>query len=288
MFSKKYADRLEEEPIAVSIGKDDEVFYLRPMDPQTMPRKSEFKEIISLMKTKQDWQHLVPFVSGLRMARWRLKRNQWEYIVRKAGDADALGAIIECAKQSARTGLRLDDKGIVRRLFFALHRKAQLAEFEEAATLKALTLAKEAITLMESPSHLVHDVLKDSRRMPFVIGVLLELNAARAVNHRGGEDTDGAVRKYALRLLGTLEVENVNSEPKNWYDIDQMLQENVPIQNAVKLALQVNGIAATKSLSEPLTSQMEKLRTWITKQRDLAPQHVKNKPSLGYKESLLL
>ena len=97
MFRQKYADQLDEEPVTVNIGENDEPFQLRPMDPQSRPTKQEAVDAIALMKTSKDWQNLVPFLTGLRMSHRFLKPDRWEWIIRRANNADALGVVLECA-----------------------------------------------------------------------------------------------------------------------------------------------------------------------------------------------
>ncbi|KAI9930072.1 hypothetical protein ASPWEDRAFT_147632 [Aspergillus wentii DTO 134E9] len=288
MSRQKYADRLEEEPVTVAIGENDEPFTLRPMDPQSRPTNRDMVDTISLMKTPQDWQNILPFLAGLRMSHRVLKSDRWEWLVRKAGQADALGVLLECAKRSDITGFRLNHAGIVQSFFFELHRKAQRGEFKDPAVTKALSLAKQAIILMETPEHIERDVKLDPKRKPYVIGTLLELSAARAVNELGGNDEGGHVRAYAQRLLATWSLGNFSRDAKTWVNADQMLQENIPIYNGMKLALQVKEVSQDKTISSGLKTRINGLNMAITSHKEMAPEKVMQQPSRGYEQSLLL
>jgi hypothetical protein len=291
MFRQKYADKLEEEAVTVNIGDNDEPFHLRPMDPQSRPRKIEFRDVVSLMKTKQDWQNLATFLGGLRMSKRKLSPAHWEWTVRKAGKADALGAILECAKQAERTGLRLNNNEIVQSIFFWLHLRAQEGQFKDPAVSKALSMAKQFAALMEAPEHSqreIKSVQEDPKRQPSVIGTLLELSAARAVNELGGKDETGDVHAYAERLMANWEAGNFSRDITEWVAIDHMLQKAVPIYNGIKLALQVEGIANDRPLSGPLKRRMNELGQLIAKYKELAPGRVQQKPTLGYQQSQLL
>ncbi|KAE8374238.1 hypothetical protein BDV26DRAFT_296169 [Aspergillus bertholletiae] len=288
MFRQKYADRLEEEPVSVSVGEDEEPFLLRPMDPQSRPTKKEIVDVISLMQTTKDWQNLVPFLSGLRMSHRLIKSDRWQWLVRRAGQADAIGIILEAAKQSERTGLRLNDLDIVQRIFFELHCKAQRGEFKDPEVSKAFTLAKQFVSLMEAPEHIEHNVERDPKRKPFVIGTLLELSAARAINELGGNDEGGLVRSYAQRLLGSWSLGNFNRDTKNWHSVDHVLQEIVPIYNGMKLALKVNGISNDKSVAPGLKTRVNELGTVIANHKKAAPEKATQRPSLGLEQSHLL
>ncbi|KAL1970881.1 hypothetical protein VTN77DRAFT_2715 [Rasamsonia byssochlamydoides] len=287
MFRQRYAHKLEEEPVTVTVGED-EKFQLRPMDPQSRPRKEEIVDVVKLMKTTKDWQNIIPFLTALRMSRRYLKLSRWEWLVRKAGEANALGIILECAKQAERTGLQLKHVDLVHRLFFALHLKAQAAEFQGEATAKALSLARQAVMLMEAPEHVNHDIQWDPKRRPSLIGVLLELSAARALNEFQGDDADGHVRAYAQRLLATWPLGSFEEEPKKWHRVDRLLQENVPIWNGIRLALQVHGIAADKALATSLKARLGELSKLIAKHQSLAPEKIQQQPSVGYKQAQLL
>ncbi|KAF7122994.1 hypothetical protein CNMCM5793_001170 [Aspergillus hiratsukae] len=296
MFRKKYAEKLEQEPVTVNIGDNDEPYQLRPMDPLSRPRKKGFRDVVALMETKQDWQNLAPFIGGLRMSNRKTSIAHWEWIVRKAGNADALGAILECAKQAERTGLRLNHNGLVERIFFWLHLRALKApegQFKEPALSKALSLAKQFAALMEAPEHAPNTrpnqtIPDDPKRQPFVIGILLELSAARAVNELGGKDETGDVHAYAERLMANWEAGNFSRDITGFYKMDDMLQKTVPIYNAIKLALPVEGITNDRALSGPLKRRMNELGQLIASLKESAPQRVLRKPTLGYEQSQLL
>ncbi|GES64183.1 hypothetical protein ATEIFO6365_0008025300 [Aspergillus terreus] len=286
MFRQKYADRLDEEPVSVTIGED-EPFLLRPMDPQSRPTKKEAVDLIALMKTTKDWQNLIPFLSGLRMSHRILKSDRWQWLIRRAGQSDALGVVLECAKQVERTGLRFNDVDVVQRYFFELHRKAQRGDFQDPAVSKALSLGKQAVTLMETPEHVEHNMEQDPKRKPFVIGTLLELSAARALNVCEGKDETGDVSLFARRLLGSWELGTFDREAKDWVSIDRMLQENVPIYNGMKLALQVNGISNDKSIAPGLKTRVNELGMLIANQKKAAPERAQQNPTLGLEQSQL-
>ncbi|KAB8274104.1 hypothetical protein BDV30DRAFT_209788 [Aspergillus minisclerotigenes] len=288
MFRQKYADRLEEEPVSVSVGEDEEPFLLRPMDPQSRPTKKEIVDVVTLMQTTKDWQNLIPFLSGLRMSHRVIKSDRWEWLVRRAGQADALGIILEAAKQSERTGLRLNNVDIVQRIFFELHRKAQRGEFKDPEVSKAFTLAKQFVSLMEAPEHIEHNLQLDPKRKPFVIGTLLELSAARAINELGGNDEGDLVRSYAQRLLGSWSFGNFSRDTKNWHEVDHVLQEIVPIYNGMKLALKVNGISNDKSVAPGLKTRVNELGTLIANQKKAAPEKAVQRPTSGLEQSHLL
>ncbi|KAI9045391.1 uncharacterized protein KD926_008818 [Aspergillus affinis] len=287
MFRQKYVDQLNEEPITVPISET-ENFTLRHMDPLKMPSVKEAVDVIAKMQTTNDWQNLLPFLSGLQMSNRKIKPDRWEWVVRRAAKADALGIILECAKRSERTNLRLNDAGLVKRLFFELHRKAQEGEFKDPAITKAVKLAQQFVMLMEAPQHLDQNRDTDPKRKPAVIGVLLELSAAHALNVNSTRDEGLYVRTYAERLLGSWQFGNFSSEVKDWRSVDLMLQENVPIYNGMKLALQVHGISNENSIARGLKTRINELGILIANQKKLAPEKIQQQPSTGLEHAHLL
>lgn len=291
MFRQKYADRLDEEPVTVNIGENDEPFLLRPMDPQSRPTKQEAVQTICLMKTSRDWQNLVPFLTGLRMSNRILTPDRWEWLIRRANDeADALGVILECAKQSGKTGLRLDNKSVVEQLFFQLHRKAQRGDFQDPALSKALGLAQAAVNLMESLEHRASAPSQDPRRNPTVIGVMLELhtaralNAARAAGSPNAKDEGGHILAYALRLQGTWSKVNMK-QPQTWREAEKQLRDNIPIYNALRLALQLPSIAGDTDNGKALRNSLHDMKMLLVAARKLAPSDVRARPPQGLEQA---
>lgn len=294
MFRQKYADRLDEEPVTVNIGENDEPFLLRPMDPQSRPTKQEAVQAISLMKTSRDWQNLVPFLTGLRMSDRILKNDRWEWLIRRANDeADALGVILECAKQSGRTGLKLDNNSVVQQLFFQLHRKAQRGDFQDPALSKALGLTQAAVNLMESPEHGASKSSQDPRRNPTVIGVMLELhtaralNAARAAGSPNAKDEGGVILAYALRLHGTWSKVNMK-EPQTWREAEKLLRDNIPIYNGLRLALQLPTIAGDLANGKALRNSLHNMKVLLLAAKKKAPSDVTARPPQGLEQANLL
>ncbi|PWY90795.1 hypothetical protein BO70DRAFT_425736 [Aspergillus heteromorphus CBS 117.55] len=286
MFRQKYAEKLAQEPVTASVG--DEEVTLRPMNPHTLPTKNEAFEAIAHMKTYNDWRNLSPLLSGLKMSNRIVKPSRMEWIVRKAGEADALGVLLGCARRAKITGMRLNDVDLVQRIFFELHRKAQRAGFQGVEASKALSFARQFTEMMESPDHVEHDITRDPKRRPFVIGTLLELAAARALSEFEGKDLKGEVRVYAQRLLACWKLGNFDREEKDWVAIDRMLQENVPILTGMKLALQVKGVSSDRTVSLSLKSHSDKLATLVANQAKLAPADVQANPSLGLQQARIL
>ncbi|PLN81598.1 hypothetical protein BDW42DRAFT_168658 [Aspergillus taichungensis] len=286
MFRQKYADRLDEEQITVPLEGEEEDFTLRPMDPQTRPTNQEAVAVLRMMQTKQDWNNLAPFLRGLKIAGRKLSPERQEWLARRAGNADALGIVLDCARQAEKTGLYLNNPLFVEQIFLSLHKKALLAEFKGPELTKAAELATQFVSLMDSPEHHQASPSLDPRKRPLVSAVLLELNAARAVEEHNRHDQDGLVRLYAERLFGTwVYAQFSKPEYKDWYEIDRLLQRNVAVYNAMNLAQQVQEVGRTRDVGRLLKTRSNDLKMIIQKQRSLAPAEIQQKPTLGYVQS---
>ena len=289
IFKKKYTTRLEEEKLITHIGQNEEEYRLQHKNPMAMPTKKDAWRTLALMKTKEDWANLIPFLEGLKQAGRVVKPNRWEWLTRRAGACGTLGTILKAAQLSEQTGFTLWDYGVAKRFFFELHRMAHSDDFAGPATSRALTLAKQTATLMEEPVHTARAPSPDPKCQPFIIGVMLELYAARALSEAAVEGDNDQVRTFVKRLLGAMLLLNVDPGTNHWPTVDHMLEEIVPVYNGMKLALKVEGMSAKdKDIGGQLKKQMVQLEEVITAQKKIAPKAVQEKPSRGYRESVSL
>ncbi|KAJ5958732.1 uncharacterized protein N7479_005882 [Penicillium vulpinum] len=236
VFRQKYAKQLENEPIVVKISETEE-FTLTPKKHHELPSKKEAFQVFKIMFETKNFSNLFPYVSGLHMSNYRMNSNRWELLIRKTSEAGKLSTIIECAKQSSRTGLSLGNRNIARRLFFELHRTAMKADFKGPATVKALKLAREAASLMDSHQHSIRDIANDPKYQPFVIGTLLELSAACA---EFKEAEWSLVRGYAQKLDAAWSRGNFKDDaPTSRFGNIERVEENLALYNGMLKALQL-------------------------------------------------
>lgn len=236
MFKEKYAQQLAHEPITVKISENEE-FTLTPKNRHELPSKKEAFDVLNKMVETGNFSNLFPFLSGLRMSNYAIKSDRWEYIIRKVSQAGKLSVIIECARQSQRTGLSLADKNIARRLFFELHQTAERAGFKGEPTVKAFKLAQEAATLMQAPEHSVQDIQNDPKHQPFVIGTLLELSSACSRIKNSGSETY-TVRDYAAKLDASWSRGNFKDDAATPLEAQIRLEENLAVYNGMRISVQ--------------------------------------------------
>ncbi|WEW56073.1 hypothetical protein PRK78_001508 [Emydomyces testavorans] len=259
IYKQKNAEKLKENPISVNIGGENEESYvLKPMQLKDQPGSKEFRRYVSLMKTREDWLSVLPFLVGLQDAKRPLAKSRLEWLIRKAGLAGHDGVIVECVKQSKRTGLTLQNPSVTRTLFLAIRHKAQQADFKGPEVETALRRAQQMAELLDAPEHTARNPRNDAKRMPDIIAVLLELSAAHALDAFEGKDAQGKVRAYAERLLSTWLLGKFDI-PAEWTVANFWLLEVVPVWHCMKLALQVEEIKGDIELSKALKSRMDEL-----------------------------
>lgn len=280
IYKRSNAHKLNEYPIIVAIGEEEESYQLRPLDKFALPTKQDSLRVLSLMAEANDWSNLATFLTGIYSGGQSLRLSQWEWLVRKAGGSKGLGALLMCAQQPESTHFRLKDLSLVERLFFELHHVGLRNDFKGKFVIKASGLARSFALLMESPEHAVHDLEKDPKRSTLVIGTLLELSAARALD-MGGVDEGRVVEAYARRLLAGWKNQDTVPEGQEWVAIDHLLQTIVPSYNGMKLALQLNSIAGNKSIASGLKTRTNEFGMLIANLKKMAPKQVQEKPTIG-------
>ncbi|EER27730.1 hypothetical protein CPC735_030660 [Coccidioides posadasii C735 delta SOWgp] len=259
MFKQKYAQKLQDNPISVKVGgQTEESYLLKPMKPEDQPGSAEFRKMVSLMKTREDWLNIIPFLTGLQNSKRPFATKNLVWLVRKAGLAGQASVMVESVKQSKRTGLTLANVAVAKNLFLAIRYKAQEANFKGGEAETALRQARQMADLFDAPEHTAADRMNDAKHSPEIIAILLELSAANTLDSLGGKDVEGQVRAYATRLLSTWSFGNFDV-PALWETANFRLLELIPVWNGMNLALQVDEIKADADLSNALRSRMGEL-----------------------------
>jgi hypothetical protein len=263
MFKEKHRQRLEDEPITVAISETED-FTLRPMRINELPTKKDAYEALRLIAATNEWKALVPFLSGLYMSNLRLNTNRFAQIVRKASEAGKLSVIMECIRQGHRTGFHLRELTVVQRLFYDIHALAQSADFKGPAVTKALNMAKQAVDLMDQDAETHTSLAKaeNPKHQPFVIGTLLELSAARAINEFGGKDQANEVLSYARKLVVSWPIFKEQGELAGEVSsASERAQQIVAVYNGLRLSLSIHGLALDNSLHDSVTACLAEAKT---------------------------
>ncbi|KAF2702791.1 hypothetical protein K504DRAFT_474378 [Pleomassaria siparia CBS 279.74] len=196
--------KLEAEPIEITLGDVTYPLEHLNVNKDIPPRWPTVKKVVDLSKTDNDWENVVRMMEGFHDAGKLFKPSWKEMIVNKLADAGQYQLMFRTAQRAAVTGLRLDNPSLIKTVFATLEWRALNSNWDAQETKKALILAEQFTELLEDDEHMGRKVTVttgDVRASPFTIALLLELAAARAKKHTGGNDVDGKVARYSTRLL---------------------------------------------------------------------------------------
>ncbi|PGH27201.1 hypothetical protein AJ80_01158 [Polytolypa hystricis UAMH7299] len=265
IYRDKYAGKLQQQPVFVNVGRDgSEKFQLRHLDFQKSPRTTEFREVVRLLKTREDWYAFTPFLSGLRASKRKLEPQHWEWVIRQASRAGMQDLALKWAVQSKHTGLTLKYPGVARQMFQSFFEKGLAADFKGEEVVYALKLAKQAAMLLNAPEHTWAIEKEDPKRQPFTIGVLLELAAARAIDAFEGKDEEGDVNLYTTVLMANWRLGTTAApKDKDVFLANSRLLELLPMWHGLKLAMQIEDIKTNQHLWRNLAMRLNELEQSI-------------------------
>jgi hypothetical protein len=204
--SQKSKSQLEYEPVYATLGDED--LRLEHLDvTKDVPRSTSFLRVLDLSTEPQDWRNIPGLLEGFHTAtKGNMKQGWLDKMIRKANENGMLSVVIQCLWQVERNGFTLGIPIVRERILLEIRHNAIKEDWAEEATLKSLKQAQIVLELMEKSGHCGSRIVTDNdpRAEPYVLGVPLELAAARAKNHLGGKDEDGLVALYAKRLVAAL------------------------------------------------------------------------------------
>jgi hypothetical protein len=205
VFKQENRSRIEAEPIEITLGDVTlPLEHINRMRDQPN-RWQTVRSVVESSETVQDWENVLRMMQGFENAGIHVKREWQEKIVRRLNTAGMQHLVLKALQRASATGLRLRHPAIIQKVFYGLHQKASASGWEGGETRKALNMAEQCVELMEGEEHLGRrEVTPDPRASPFVIAVPAGLAAKRAKSHTGGEDKDGKVKKYVMRLANAL------------------------------------------------------------------------------------
>jgi hypothetical protein len=192
------------------------------------------------MKETEHWNNLPRLLEGLKDCKRPLKKDQLQQMIGKAALANRIDIVIECARRVTDTGFRLKEPEVVRSVMWGLHVKAAQSDWAEKETGQALRLGEMVAEMLDDKQHAGGPIVgeDDVRRLPEVVGILLELAAVRASKHLEGKDADGKVATYAARIVDMptkkLTIEEKSSSREQEIAINVWLREAVPVIHGMK------------------------------------------------------
>lgn len=205
---------------------------------------SSIARVLDLMGEAGDdgWKNLPEFLMGLKATKRKLKGHQMEKIARRACLAKREGLVKQCCMRVQDTGLGLWEVGVVRELMWAAMRRAVEGGWEKDGLKRGLKFAEDLWVLMQDQQHLKPEgkLSLNPMRRPEVVGVLVQLHAAKTAALGEGRKEAETLKRYVAILLAIWK----NADwglPKNWNDANFKLLMWTPVWHGMKTARQLLG-----------------------------------------------
>ncbi|KAK5990102.1 hypothetical protein PT974_08366 [Cladobotryum mycophilum] len=193
VFDPKMKSHLEQNPVIIEVEGLEHKFSSIDRFKGVENSKGILNRALHSMQSQEDWANLGTLLAGYRKAGIRLKADHWGKIVRMAGKSGNIYAVIECAKQADKTGLRfINGESVVRVLSF-VNGKVTDSNFGVDETTQALKWAELVLDLLQRPDHAIEG-LPTRERLHFsrvVRGMTLFTRAsAFKVKQQAGESIE--------------------------------------------------------------------------------------------------
>ncbi|KAJ9617052.1 hypothetical protein H2200_000773 [Cladophialophora chaetospira] len=245
--------------------------------PNTRRSLVELARFLDGNENDTDWKNLIPFLKGLVLSQRKLHGSFPSKITRKACEVGQEQIIMKAVGQPEQTGISLRQHDVARELMLGFHTQAVLENFQGPKLARISRLAEQVALMLQDQLH-ENPKLEvgecDARTDPVVLAVLLELAAERALHKHDNRDQDSWASNYATKLLHlegwkpTSDLEGATANEQN-----HALVALIPVQNAIKMALQVNSIShywlgkklkpELKSLTKLIENTAQNLRTSV-------------------------
>ena len=203
----KHGQLLNEPGVTVTLPNDEDL-KLQPMQLGQRPVKRQtivkIKEILASTEDDNAWNNLIPFLEGMKTAKEPIEIKHVGQITRKAYERGKYSIPVRCAELAKRTDFRLRYPGLASVIFTGCHNRAAAAGFEGDELLAAAKQAEYIALMLEREEHCggsLKDNQVDARKELRIVGVLLELAAAKAIHLHASTDLDGQVARYVAKSL---------------------------------------------------------------------------------------
>ena len=205
------------------------------------------------MQESGDWRNLGGWLEGLRGAGRKVEGWMMEKAVRAANEAGRVDVVKECLERVEKTGVGFGDLRVAREVVRGATVKAGLEGWSEAGVQRAARYAEVVWELMWDERH-KRDMrgAGDAKRRPEVVGVLVQMGAARA--KKGGEVEE--LQRFVDLLVGVWENGRGEMElqGEDWWDANEKLLLWAPVWHGITLAQDILGAQSERGKS------LEKMR----------------------------
>ncbi|KAK1250084.1 hypothetical protein MKX08_010087 [Trichoderma sp. CBMAI-0020] len=257
VFDPKMKSYLEQNPIIIEVEGLEHKFSTIDRFAGIENSKTILTKALKSMQSQDDWANLGTLLAGYKKAGIRLKANHWGKIVRMAGDSGNIHAVIECAKQSDKTGLMFTNRETVVRVLSYINEKVTSSNWDMTETKQAQTWADQVLDLLQRREHAIQGQ-PTRERLHFsrvVRGMTLFAKASAAkVKQQAGEpvEQDLVLLKDEVELLSSLWKDSTSAnleEVADFAKLNPTLERNSS-PKGVKIPTALNGSAYVKVLAE--------------------------------------
>lgn len=240
------------------------------------PRMSASLHLINqLMRETRDYWNLAPFMIGCRNSNRVVTQAFIERAVRNACEQGKEVAIIDCLRQTDKTGLKLCHYNIAATLMLRATWMAVDQDWTERGVNEALKFAESLWIMMQDP-----DQMEERQPNPMnnltVVGVMLQLHAVKAVKFHKQVDAQGEVVEFTRRLLALWNKPAFLFESGYKIEADIRLRNWAPLWHGMKLARKVSGM--TKEMREELAKRVKEVASAMEVAREILQYKPKAAP----------
>lgn len=178
VFDPKKRQQIQQNPIIIELDGLEHKFSTIDRFTEVPNSKRIMLKAIDLMKTKEDWNNLETLLAGYYKAGIKIQQRHWARISRTAALKGNPYAIIECAKQSQKTGLSLADRETLTQLLSGVNRQITFGTSTEQKKKEAAQAWKRMrliADLLHRPEHTTQsqEFMDKLRNAPFTQGLFL-------------------------------------------------------------------------------------------------------------------
>ncbi|RTE78127.1 hypothetical protein BHE90_007417 [Fusarium euwallaceae] len=191
VFNPKMRSFIQQNPVVIELDGLEHKFTTIDRFTEIPNSKKALGEVLGLMETREDWDNIGTLLAGYKKAGIRLQSYHYDKIIRKAGQSKQTYAIIECAKQSGKTGLFLTRKNHLVLLLADINNKITSPSGEANESAQALKWIELVLDLIQRPEHQQKGVKTTDRvhDSPVVRGLLLFAQASSIKAQQAAESS---------------------------------------------------------------------------------------------------
>ncbi|KAH6888584.1 hypothetical protein B0T10DRAFT_56701 [Thelonectria olida] len=148
IFDPNMRNHIKQNPIIIELDGLEHKFTFMNRFHDLPNSKKAFREVLDLMQTKEDWDNLAILLAGYKKAGIKLYKFHYASMIRRAASRNQIHTIIECVKQSSKTGFNLSqDTHIIQLFLFVGKEKPETAVKWNDEILNLLQLSGQASEL---------------------------------------------------------------------------------------------------------------------------------------------